>query len=165
MRILRGHVPSLMVLVITIGMILNFSTHNGSQSSIESNFLTTYIQRVVVSIKGELERDDLQVELIVRKFAHFLEYYTLGIVVVVFFRGILKKAYLWIPISIIFSALVPIIDEFYIQTRSIGRTPMVLDVMIDLLGLIIAILTYTIITFMQKYEQKKSSKNSAKGLT
>lgn len=134
--------PSIVIIIMILAMIFGFSTQTGDESSDISQKITQIVQDRITQYHGEPERSDHEVELIVRKFAHFLEYFFYGVAVLMIMRNLLKKFYFWLPLSLLMTIPIPFIDEFVIQVQSPGRTPMLMDVGIDLLGVGVALIAF-----------------------
>lgn len=121
-------------LVLTL-LVSGFIFHNSLQSPDESNARSDKITGVAESIIDFVfgEDNDIDTNYIVRKTAHFIEFFVLGIcfaglcMVVKFYYG--KD---WMPYSFFSVLLVAVMDE-YIQSFT-GRTSSVSDVWIDLAG-------------------------------
>ena len=145
-KIVRYFINIIIVLVL-IGIILGFSTQDAARSAGLSLTITEKIQEITLHINGAPERTDAQIEYLVRKFAHFLEYMFLALVVLITFRNLTKKFYIWLPLTIIVTSPIPVIDEFFVQVMSPGRTPMITDVGIDWLGITVAIIMFCAIHF------------------
>ena len=121
-------------LVLTL-LVSGFIFHNSLQSPDESNARSDKITGVAESIIDFIfgEDNDIDTNYIVRKTAHFIEFFVLGVcfaglcMVVKFYYG--KD---WMPYSFFSVLLVAVMDE-YIQSFT-GRTSSVSDVWIDLAG-------------------------------
>ena len=121
-------------LVLTL-LVSGFIFHNSLQSPDESNARSDKITGVAESIIDFIlgADNEIDVNYIVRKTAHFLEFFVLGVccaglcMVIQFYYG--KD---WMPYSFFSVLLVAVMDE-YIQSFT-GRTSSVSDVWIDLAG-------------------------------
>ena len=121
-------------LVLTL-LVSGFIFHNSLQSPDESNARSDQITGVVESIIDSIfgEDNEIDANYIVRKTAHFIEFFVLGAccaglcMVIQFYYG--KD---WMPYSFFCVLLIAVTDE-YIQSFT-GRTSSVSDVWIDLAG-------------------------------
>ncbi len=143
---LRKHL-FLILTVCWIIVIFSFSLQNGSLSSLQSGFFSTRIYQFLLSMSIDIEKST--VSFIIRKLAHFTEFFILGCLV--------RKSTLDIKdnrlLYIIF--LVPILDEF-IQSFVPDRAMSVIDMGIDSMGIITGIV---LITLIHTYISQKLIKN------
>ena len=137
----------LILTVCWIIVIFSFSLQNGSLSSLQSGFFSTRIYQFLLSMSIDIEKST--VSFIIRKLAHFTEFFILGCLV--------RKSTLDIKdnrlLYIIF--LVPILDEF-IQSFVPDRAMSVIDMGIDSMGIITGIV---LITLIHTYISQKLIKN------
>jgi len=117
-------------------VIFSFSLQNGSLSSLQSGFFSTRIHQFLISINIFVEKST--VSFIIRKYAHFTEFFILGCLI--------RKSSIDIEDNrlLIFIFLVPIIDEF-IQSFVPDRAMSVFDMGIDAIGIITGILLISLI--------------------
>lgn len=108
-----------------------FSAFSGDISSSQSNFIVNIIVNLFNIKNVEL------VSLIVRKLAHFTEYFILGLLVLNMLRFINKK----IAFGIILCVIYAMSDELH-QLFTPDRAGRLYDVLIDSSGSIIAILGF-----------------------
>ena len=143
---LRKHLFLILTLC-WISVIFSFSLQNGSLSSLQSGFFSTRIHQFLLSMSINIEKST--VSFIIRKLAHFTEFFILGCLV--------RKSTLDIKdnrlLYIIF--LVPILDEF-IQSFVPDRAMSVIDMGIDSMGIITGIV---LITLIHTYMSRKLVKN------
>ena len=143
---LRKHIFLILTLC-WISVIFSFSLQNGSLSSLQSGFFSTRIHQFLLSMSINIEKST--VSFIIRKLAHFTEFFILGCLV--------RKSTLDIKdnrlLYIIF--LVPILDEF-IQSFVPDRAMSVIDMGIDSMGIITGIV---LITLIHTYISQKLIKN------
>ena len=113
------------IILVILWMILIFimSSFSGNDSSNQSNFIVDIISNIFNINNIEL------LSLIIRKLAHFTEYFILGILVYNMIYNLNKKKY----ISIIICILYAISDEIH-QIFTSDRGPRVFDIFIDTLG-------------------------------
>ena len=118
------------VLFVLIWMIIIFimSSFDSSESSNQSNFIVNIISNI-------FNIDNINaLSLIIRKLAHFSEYFILGILVYNSTQN--YKKYIWLPIIICISYAIS--DEIH-QIFVPGREGRVLDITIDSIGATIGI--------------------------
>ena len=119
-----------------ISVIFSFSLQNGSLSSLQSGFFSTRIHQFLLSMSINIDKST--VSYIIRKCAHFTEFFILGCLV--------RKASIdsnnKILLLIIF--LVPIFDEF-IQSFVPDRAMSIYDMGIDALGILTGIVLISLI--------------------
>ena len=108
------------------------SSFNASISSKQSNFIVNIISKIL-----NINNINL-LSIIIRKLAHFTEYFILGILVANFIKNIHKKPYY----AIIFCILYAISDEIH-QIFVQGRSGEIKDILIDTCGSTIGILLNT----------------------
>lgn len=111
-------------------VILWFSLQDGSTSSLQSGFITANIQRVLSSIGIVVERQLLG--FLIRKTAHFTEFFILGVLVKQSAYEMKNNLILYL------SFLVPIIDET-VQSFVPGRAMTLMDMLIDSAGILCGI--------------------------
>ena len=111
------------------------SSFDATSSSNQSNFIVDIITSII-NIK-----DIGLLSLIIRKLAHFIEYFILGILVINFITRYHKKIIIAILLCIIYATS----DEIH-QIFVPGRSCQIIDIMIDSLGSIMGIYLYKLIT-------------------
>ena len=126
-------------------VIFLFSSQTGSSSSELSNGIVTFLKDLFpFSFNQEF------FSLLIRKLAHFSEYFVLGILVcnlVKQYQDLKKKQYFWI---FFFCLLYACSDEFH-QIFINGRSPQIFYVLIDSLGSLTSIFSYFV--FKKKLEK------------
>ena len=118
------------ILLVILWMILIFimSSFNSTESSNQSNFIVDIITNLFNITNINL------LSLIIRKLAHFTEYFILGILIYNLIHSYNKKIY----IAIIICVLYAISDEIH-QLFVPGRSCQLLDILIDTMGSIVGI--------------------------
>ncbi len=122
--------------LVWIIVIFSFSLQNGSISSLQSGVITKYIHSLLANININL--DIKLLSLIIRKLAHFTEFFILGCLTRKSSFD-LKRNYL-----MLFIFLIPILDEF-IQSFIPDRAMSVVDMGIDSLGILFGFIVITLI--------------------
>ncbi len=151
----------LLALIIWMIIIFGFSNQNVVSSLSLSDKVASKIIDIVVKVKEkeitpqEKAKMVKNTRLIVRKTAHFTEYFILGILVFKIFEMYGVKRVL--VYSIIFCFLYACSDELH-QLFSNGRTAKVLDVLIDTSGSVLSIIC------LQFIKKRKLKINSEKEL-
>lgn len=128
-----------------IFVIFSFSLQNGSISSLQSGVITKYIHSLLSNINMNLELKLLS--LIIRKLAHFTEFFILGCLVRKSSLDLNRKDLL------LYIFLIPILDEF-IQSFIPDRAMSVIDMGIDSLGILSGIIIITLIHTLIKSHNK-----------
>ena len=122
---------SIILVIIWMSIIFIFSSFNSDKSTEQSNTIVNIIANLFNINNIEL------LSLIVRKCAHFMEYFILGVLVLNMLRYTNKS----ITLGIIICILYALSDELH-QILTPGRTFKIYDIIIDSLGSVIAILGF-----------------------
>ena len=122
---------SIILVIIWMSIIFIFSSFNSDTSTEQSNTIVNIIANLFNINNIEL------LSLIIRKMAHFMEYFILGVLVLNMLRYTNKS----ITVGIIICILYAISDELH-QILTPGRTFKIYDIIIDSLGSVIAILGF-----------------------
>lgn len=131
-----------LVVILYLAIIFTFSNQNGIQSNNVSHEIVREVKEhtpVSEVIPKSIYKLRLDWNLILRKAAHFSEYFILFLL---FFRALIlgkmrvKKSFIVSLALCIFYAL---LDEFH-QTFILGRTPRITDVMLDTSGAALALI-------------------------
>ena len=126
---------SLLLVILWMILIFVMSSFDASSSSNQSNFIIDIITSII-NIK-----DTGLLSLIIRKLAHFTEYFILGLLVINLITRYDKKIIIAILLCIIYATS----DEIH-QIFVPGRSCQITDIMIDSLGSIMGIYLYKLIT-------------------
>ena len=136
-------------------LVISFVFGNSAKPSAKSNNDSKQIVKVIAPVtKAETESAIDEINKIVRKSAHAIEFATLGVFLALLaesIREITKRRHICFPLFI--AILVGVTDEF-IQKYS-GRTSKVSDVFIDFSGAIIGIFIVFIICEIVVISKKK----------
>lgn len=125
---------SLLLVILWMIFIFVMSSFDATSSSNQSNFIVDIITSII-NIK-----DIGLLSLIIRKLAHFTEYFILGILVINFITRYDKKIIIAILLCIIYATS----DEIH-QIFVTGRSCQVTDVIIDSMGSIMGVYLYKLI--------------------
>ncbi len=125
----------------------------GTESAEQSGRIAEIVASLLDNIFGEGQRENLGK--IVRKLAHFSEYFALSGVFAPFVLTFTKKkCFAWI--SIPYCGTVAVCDEFICQRITEGRGPSWTDVLIDVSGALCAVLLVLgILVIAEKRRKKK----------
>lgn len=125
---------SIILVILWMIFIFVMSSFDATSSSNQSNFIVDIITSII-NIK-----DIGLLSLIIRKLAHFIEYFILGILVTNFITRYDKKIIIAILLCIIYATS----DEIH-QIFVPGRSCQVTDVIIDSMGSIMGVYLYKLI--------------------
>ena len=131
----------MLAVVFWMAIIFKLSAQPGEQS----NLLSTKVTTIIVSLAQQFRSDVnvLSLNYLIRKCAHFLAYLVLGIIVLFAMRRIGltgKKGILWTLLICIGYAIT---DELHLGVVP-GRTPKLMDVLIDSSGASLGISIYVL---------------------
>ncbi len=122
--------------------IFHNSMFSGPQSGSMSGYVTNLLNRILSAVSLPRQISDH----VVRKAAHFVEYFLFGILVRITVRAYRKPILKSVFAGLFFLLFVPVLDEL-IQMFHVGRTSSVLDVLLDfsggVAGMLVCILTET----------------------
>lgn len=140
-----------MIFVIWFGMVFLFSNQTGRESSKTSDKVTRQLLRIVEGGSVTAKRVD-EVELYVRKLAHFALFATGGFLIYTLANSFAFKNKALI--SIFMGMLLACLDEFH-QLYSFNRGPSFFDVGIDSAGVICGVtIAFILFEFAQKIGKK-----------
>lgn len=149
---------ALIVLILTAFVFAN-SSASADESEEESDFFVAAAESLLGCFGVGTEHDAL--EHIVRKTAHFTEYFALGAVASMFAASFknasVKKRISFIAFAPLYCLAVALCDEFIIQNAVEGRTPEMPDAIIDFSGAVIASVTVAAVIYL------KNKKTTEKG--
>ena len=134
--------------IIWMGIIFMFSAQVSDESKSSSNKVTSAVVNTVISIKKENISEEKRQKIIedktfiVRKTAHFTEYFILGLILILFLQTKEKLTTKYIILAIIFCVLYATSDEIH-QLFVDGRSCKIMDILIDTCGSSLAILGFT----------------------
>lgn len=150
--------------IFLLSTIFSFSAQTGTSSSLMSEKITSYIVNTYDSLfhlecsTSELLTYYDLLHLLVRKTAHVSEYFLLCLSLLFPFSTILKKKRSKLLTSGLLSVLFASLDEFH-QTFISGRMGTMRDVFIDSIGIILAIIVYSVCSSMIKRKKENKSKS------
>lgn len=144
-----------LIIALTINLfIFSQSLLTGSISSAQSGFFTTPIYNFLIKMNFNVERET--VSLVVRKLAHFSEFFALGFAWFMFYKSFWQAHELYIK-TFRHGFIVALIDEI-IQYFTPERGSAALDVLIDSLGVLsFLLLAYLVTLIISKSEKRKKA--------
>ena len=134
--------------IIWMGVIFMFSAQVSDESKSSSNKVTSAVVNTVISIKKENISEEKRQKIIedktfiVRKSAHFTEYFILGLILILYLQTKEKLTTKYIILAIIFCVLYATSDEIH-QLFVDGRSCKIIDILIDTCGSSLAIIGFT----------------------
>lgn len=134
--------------IIWMGVIFMFSAQVSDESKSSSNKVTSAVVNTVISIKKENISEEKRQKIIedktfiVRKTAHFTEYFILGLILILYLQTKERLTTKYIILAIIFCVLYATSDEIH-QLFVDGRSCKIIDILIDTCGSSLAILGFT----------------------
>ena len=122
-----------LTIALTLLIFMN-SLENGEESGKKSDFLVN----ICISFLGffGIEIDVYILGVLIRKLAHFAEYFVLGLTSSLFLTQLPYKKFIYF--SPIYCLIIAFCDEFVMQMITAGRAPRFTDVLIDFSGVLLA---------------------------
>ena len=131
--------------------IFNNSSKTGVESQESSDYFVDKIDRIIFGFNVSIKPETLSI--IIRKSAHFLEYFLLS--GLAFSALYLKTSNAAVSLlSIPYCLAVAITDEFYFQASASGRSPEWRDFFIDASGAVLAVVIIILIAKMAAKRRK-----------
>ncbi|MBO5416829.1 MAG: VanZ family protein [Clostridia bacterium] len=148
---------------------VGFIWSNSAKTGEESGEMSSQVQEVVENVAEKLDVDVPTTERAVRKSAHFMEYMVLGLLLgadltlicALLSRRTLLSDILRISITLPISFVVALIDEFGIQGATEGRGPSFTDVLIDMSGNLLGVLSIILALLLVSYILKKKAEKKS----
>lgn len=145
-------------LIVAAGCVLGmfyFSNQNGDRSNGISEDIVLHILNLLsISPDSSIKVMDLA-NFVIRKLAHFSEYTVLGIGLCGLMRVLVKRY--WGIAAIVLGAVLASLDEFH-QLFIPGRSAMVSDVVIDICGVVVGSIIFTLIILLQEKKRWNAKK-------
>ena len=149
---------AIIFLIVAAGCVLGmfyFSNQNGDRSNGISEDIVLHILNLLsISPDSSIKVMDLA-NFVIRKLAHFSEYTVLGIGLCGLMRVLVKRY--WGITAIVLGAVLASLDEFH-QLFIPGRSAMVSDVVIDICGVVVGSIIFTLIILLQEKKRWNSKK-------
>ncbi len=133
------------MILLCMGTIFMFSSENSSQSSKKSSLIVSKISDNFLSDKLNDKKRKAYISIItfmVRKSAHFLIYFLLGVLLINFIKEFTMINYKSVLLAIFLAFLYACSDEFH-QLFIDGRSCEFSDVLIDTFGAVVGCLIYS----------------------
>ncbi len=144
----------LTITILIVAFIFYNSIQNGESSSEASTFVLNFVNDLIASIGLKIKLSGH----FIRKLAHFIEFFALGVFLMLTFKAFTNKLFSILGFPMFFAIFIPVIDEF-IQIYSPGRSSSVKDVLLDFCGAFVGILFICIcFVIKNKYKFKKIKK-------
>lgn len=150
MRLNLKKIVYLIVTILVVMFIFYNSIQNGESSSNASTTVLNFINNIINSIGLNFKLEGY----FIRKLAHFVEFFTLGVFLMLTFEAFTNKIFSIIGFPMFFAIFIPVIDE-YIQIYSDGRTSSVKDVLLDFFGAMIGIIIVSLFFVLNKKIKNK----------
>lgn len=148
------HVYLTIALIITTLTFVN-SLMKASISSEQSGFFVGIFEKILLLLKINIE--NINLSYLVRKGAHFTQFFLLGLFYFMFFYLSNKEPYEPYFLTLNYGLLIAMTDEF-IQYFTPGRAMLIEDIFIDLFGVITVLLIILIINSLTKLTTKGATK-------
>ena len=126
-----------------IAGVIGFVLFQGSRDYTDDRATKELAQKIhtkLVELTGSDERSSSEIELIIRKVAHVVEYMILGTVLLTGIYAITGRWWLSLLLTLVVAVPIPFIDEFYYQSKAIGRSVQFFDIVLDEFGILISII-------------------------
>lgn len=149
MRLNLKKIVYLIVTILVVMFIFYNSIQNGESSSNASTTVLNFINNIINSIGLNFKLEGY----FIRKLAHFVEFFTLGVFLMLTFEAFTNKIFSIIGFPMFLAIFIPVIDE-YIQIYSDGRTSSVKDVLLDFFGAMIGIIIVSLCFVLNKKYKK-----------
>lgn len=133
-----------------------FSGQDVNQSNEESKFVAQVIENIIAQHFPVNHNDSfwrITFNMLLRKFAHFMEYYIIGAVICTTLNVLTRRVFISSLSSGIICIVLAFADE-YRQRFSQGRTPRIFDVKVDTCGALLGILLITVAFIIYRYIQR-----------
>ena len=150
MRLNLKKIVYLIVTILVVMFIFYNSIQNGESSSNASTTVLNFINNIINSIGLNFKLEGY----FIRKLAHFVEFFTLGVFLMLTFEAFTNKIFSIIGFPMFLAIFIPVIDE-YIQIYSDGRTSSVKDVLLDFFGAMIGIIIVSLCFVLNKKIKNK----------
>lgn len=153
-------------MLLVMGMIFFFSTMEGDDSAEASGFFLNAVVKLVKDIShyGITGTALATLHLIIRKIAHFLEYFALGMTIMLAIYHYFRHRPITAFIPELIAVLYAVTDEIH-QYFVPGRYGTAMDVLIDSCGALVGIIIYyNIKSYFMINKTERQSRKAAKKL-
>ena len=141
---MNNKILNIILLILWLGTIFFFSSQNSEDTTNTSSKLDFIINIIV---KDESKKDEAR--FIVRKIAHFTEYFILALLVLNVVKDYKTIDYKWLLFILIMCIIYAISDEYH-QSFVDGRVSSIKDVIIDSCGSLLSLICYKVIRILKK---------------
>ena len=138
-------------------LLIFFIFYMSAQNADDSSALSLRVLLFLNSLLSQIGLKGFLTEHIVRKAAHFTEYFVLGGLLFADVMGFVQRKRINIALPPCIAFVVAILDEMS-QSLSMGRTPMARDVLIDFMGALSAVIIIQFLLYIFVYKNKKLSR-------
>ncbi len=132
---MRKYLPFLLILLMMF-FIFGSSAMDGTSSNGASGAISAFIKKALLFF-GDKSYSVSSINLVIRKFAHFLEYMLLTLFLSIGFSNVMRNKWTAMFISIMLGIIVSLVDEGIVQAAS-GRTSSMFDIIVDCSGILTA---------------------------
>ena len=148
---MRKYFPFFLILIMIL-IILGSASVDGSTSYDTSKTLAGYIKKTLVFF-GDNNNSVGTIDMVIRKLAHFMEYLLFTVLLAIGLFNVMRNKAAVITVSGIVSVIVSVIDEYFIQMAS-NRKSSLFDIMVDGMGILMAIVVLALHILFVKGHQK-----------
>ncbi len=152
-RLKTGLIVLLILTLLLVAFIWGNSLLDAARSSVQSGWVTEHLKPFLELFVGKGNAGDM----LVRKLAHFSEYYALGFLLPLTLKAIFKHPaarFLALPLGF----GVAMADEFIFQKLSAGRVAQMSDVVLDSIGFglgFLLVMTFVLVLWIDRYRRQK----------
>ena len=145
-----------LILAVMLALVILFIWGNSVLPKSLSAMISGAVGNFMASILGEGDASTTVGGFSVRKLAHLLEYFALGVLLPMFFAGFIGSRALRLTLTVSSGVAIPLIDET-IQILS-SRGPSIVDIWIDVAGFSVGCAAVYLAFYIQKKISLKSEK-------
>lgn len=139
------------VFIVVIVVWVAFLFFNSSESYSDSNLRSYYFLERFNITNNKISYES---NILIRKLAHLFEYMVLAIILVIIFKLFSFRKSTLCTATVFLTMLIGAIDEFY-QSFIPGRSPRIIDILIDTLGGVLAVIFYLILVKLRYLIKKR----------
>lgn len=142
------------LLLAVLAAIWHFTSQNGQASHAASKALAENLRDFLAGNAGRQGHSSLNIlEELIRKLAHFFEYFLLGAVLCAFLNVLFRRVWPAAAVALAACPLFAYVDE-YRQNFIFGRNPRWFDWKVDVAGAVLGILLAAVLFLVFRYIQK-----------
>ena len=148
--------------IVLIVFYVGFIFHNSLTPAVESSKQSGSVLAAILTVLQAIGLDGSMVtEHLVRKMAHFAEYYLLGVLLWNCLKTFMMNSRLWTAIQLWLITVIPLTDETF-QLFTEGRSGQVSDVWLDISGAVLGSLCMLGVWYLTYYYREKNSAAAAR---